>query len=154
MAYIVGKEMNTIFRTIALAFAMMTIAAHAEEAPKTPPPISKEAKHPPGVNMRLLSEDPTYGYSEKNPIKVGSKDEYGGPKAEREFLDSLLDSTGKAVKYKRLGSGGANAEGKPLDIYEITLSGGEKFRLWIDMYQPKNKPEKQPSPVGLYKKRN
>jgi hypothetical protein len=145
--------MNTILKIIALAFAMMTLATHAEEAPKAPPPISKDAKHPAGVNVKLMSDDPTYGYSEKNPIKVGSKDEYGGPKAEREYLDSLLDSTGKAVKYERRGSGGANAEGKPLDIYEIILSSGDKFTLWIDMYQPKNKPEKQPSPVGLYKKR-
>ena len=42
-----------------------------------------------------------------------------------------------------------------MDIYEITLSSGDKFILWIDidMYHPKNKPEKQPAPVGLYKKR-
>ena len=100
-----------------------------------------------------MSDDSTYGYSEKNPIKVGSNDEYGGPKVEREYLDSLLDSTGKAVKYERRGSGGANAEGKPLDIYEITLSSGDKFTVWIDMYQPENKPDTQPSPVGLYKKK-
>ncbi|MFT4176487.1 MAG: hypothetical protein QM627_07505 [Luteolibacter sp.] len=131
----------------------MTLFVHAEETPKTPPPIAKDAKHPPGVNMKLMSEDPTYGYSDKNPIKVGSKEEYGGPKAEREYLDSLVDSSGKPIQYERLGSGGASAEGKPLDIYEITLSNGEKFRLWLDMYHPGNKPEKQSSPVGLYKKR-
>lgn len=145
--------MNTILKTVALACVMMVPAINAEEELKTAPPIPKDAKHPADVNVKLMSDDPTYGYSEKNPIKVGSKDEYGGPKAERDYLDSLVDTTGKAVQYKRLGSGGANAEGKPLDIYEITLSSGEKFRLWIDMYQPKNKPEKQPSPVGLYKKR-
>jgi hypothetical protein len=146
-------KFNTIPKTIAFAFVMMTLATQAEEAPKTPASISEDAKHPAGVNLKLMSEDPTYGYSQENPIKVGSKNEYGGPKAEREYLDSLLDSAGKALKYVRLGSGGANAEGKPLDHYEITLSNGDKFHLWIDMYQPKNKPEKQPSPVGLYKKR-
>lgn len=145
--------MKTILKTIALAFTVMTLSTHAEEAPKTPLPIAKDAKHPAGVNVKLMSDDPTYGYSDKNPIKVGSKDEFGGPKAEREYLDSLLDSTGKPVKYERRGSGSANAEGKPLDIYEITLSSGDKFQLWIDMYQPKNKPDKQPSPVGLYKKK-
>lgn len=145
--------MNSILKTTALAFTIITHAIHANEAPKTPAPIVKDAKHPAGVNLKLMSDDPTYGYSEKNPIKVGSKDEYGGPKAEREYLDSLLDSMGKVVKYERRGSGGANEDGKPLDIYEITLSNGKKFIIWLDMYQPKNKPEEQPSPVGLYKKR-
>jgi hypothetical protein len=145
--------MKSILKTMTLVFAMMTLVTHAEEAPKTPAPISKDAKHPEGVDVKLMSDDPTYGFSEKNPVKVGSKDEYGGPKAEREYLDSLLDPTGKEVKYARLGSGGGNTQGKPLDIYEITFSSGEKFTLWIDMYQPKNKPLEQPSPVGLYKKK-
>lgn len=145
--------MKTILKMIALTFAVMTFSTHAEEAPKTPPPIAKDAKHPTGVNVKLMSDDPTYGYSDKNPIKVGSKEKFGGPKAQRGYLDSLVDSAGKAVKYTRLGSGSASVEGKPLDIYEITLSNGDKFRLWIDMYHPKNKPDKQPSPVGLYKKK-
>ena len=146
--------MNPLLRTILFLVLACILSVSAEEAPKTPTPISKEAKHPAGVNIKLMSEDPTYGYSQKNPIKVGSKDDFGGPKAERDYLDSLVDSTGNAIKYERLGSGGANAEGKPLDMYTITLSNGDQFRLWIDMYQPKNKPAKQPSPVGLYKKKD
>lgn len=142
-----------ILKTIALAFAMMAFAICAEEVPKALAPIPEDASHPAGVNLKLMSDDPTYGYSQKNPIKVGSKEEYGGPKAEREYLDSILDKTGKTVKYKRLGSGGANGKGNPLDIYEVTLSSGEKIILWIDMYHPKNQPAKQPSPVGLYKRK-
>jgi hypothetical protein len=130
---------------------MLVLVTHAEEAPKTPAPIAKNAKHPKGVNLKLMSDDPTYGYSEKNPIKVGGKDELDGPQAERDYLVSLADSTGNPVKFVRLGSGGASPEGNILDIYEITTSTGEKFTLWIDMYQPKHKPEKQPSPVGFYK---
>ncbi|MBF0231401.1 MAG: hypothetical protein HQK63_17715 [Desulfamplus sp.] len=102
-----------------------------------------------GVNVKLISEDPTYGYSEKNPIRVGGRDEYEGPKAERAYLDSLVDSTGKSVKYQRLGSRLVNGEDKPLDHYEITLSNKDKFELWIDMYKFDNKPEDQPAPVGL-----
>ena len=146
--------MNPLLRTTLFLMLASILSVSAEEAPKTPTPISKEATHPAGVNIKLMSEDPSYGYSQKNPIEVGSKGESGSPRAEREYFDSLVDSTGKAIKYERLGSGGANAEGKPLDIYTITLSNGDKFRLWIDMYHPKNKPAKQPSPVGLYKKKD
>lgn len=147
------RYMNTPLKKFVLAFALLALPVHAEEEPKTPPPIAQDAKHPKGVNVKLMSEDPTYGYAEKNPVKVGSRDEYGGPQAERDYLDSLVDATGKPIKYTRIGSGGRSADGKPLDIYEITLGNGEKYRLWIDMYQPKHKPDKQPSPVGLYKKR-
>ncbi len=125
----------------------------ADEEPKILPPIDKNAKHPPRVDLKLLSEDPTYGYSDKNPIKVGSKDESGGPAAEREYLSGLLDSKGKPVEFKRLFSGGNSPDGKPLDCYEVTLSDGTKVHLWINMYYPKNKPERQPAPVGFYKKK-
>ncbi len=145
--------MKTLFKIITLAIAMLLLPAYAEKAPKTPPAIAKDAKHPAGVDLKLMSDDASYGYTEKNPIKVGSKEEYGGPQAERDYLESLLDTAGKPLKFRRLGSGGASAEGKPLDIYEITLSDGGKFQLWIDMYQPKNKPDKQPAPLGLYKKK-
>ena len=145
--------MKAILKTIALAFALMTLSTHAEEAPKAPLPISKEAKHPPGIDLKLMSEDPTYGYSEKNPIKVGGKEETDGPKAEREYLDSILDRNGKPIKYERLGSGGQSPDGNILDIYEVTLADGTKIRLWIDMYHAKNKPAKQPAPVGFYKKK-
>ena len=117
------------------------------------PAIDMKAKAPKGVNKKLMSEDVEYGYSDKKPIQVGSKEEYGGPQAEQDYLDSLLDSKGKKIRYKRLFSGGDDSEGNPLDCYEVTTSDGIKVQLWISMYHPKNKPEKQPAPVGFYKLR-
>ncbi len=116
-------------------------------------PIEKSAKAPKGVNLKLMSKDPKYGYSEESPILVGSKEEYGGPKAEQAYVKSLLDSTGQPIKYSRRGSGGQGPDGNLLDIYEVTISDGTKVILWISMYHPKNKPEKQLAPIGFYKKR-
>lgn len=133
--------------------AALSLAGMAEEEVKTLPPIEEKAKHPAKVDLKLLSKDATYGYSDQNPIKVGSKDEYGGPDAEHAYLNLLLDAAGKPVKFQRLFSGGKSPDGKPLDCYELTLSDGKKVRLWINMYYPENKPEKQPAPVGFYKKK-
>ncbi len=144
--------MKSLLKISLLAMMTCVMAVVPEEQPKTPAPIAKDAKHPPGVNVKLMSEDPSYGYSEENPIKVGRKEGYGGPIAQREYLDSLVDSTGKPIRYARMGSAGRNQEGMPLDIYAITLADGRKFHLWLDMYHPENRPDKQPAPVGFYKK--
>lgn len=119
----------------------------------TLPAIGPKSKPPKGVSKRLMSDDVSFGYSEKNPILVGSDEEYGGPKAERAYFDLLLDSKGEKVSYKRIASAGAGPDGNPLDIYEVTVSDGTKVRLWVSMYHPKNKPEKQKAPVGFYKLR-
>ncbi|MFC4994158.1 hypothetical protein [Rubritalea tangerina] len=140
-------------RLFCVALMSCTISLMAEDAPQVLKPIDPATKHPSGVNKKLMSDDKTYGYSENNPILVGSKDEFGGPKAERDYLNSLLGPEGKPIRFKRLFSGGNSPDGKPLDCYEITISNGTKVRLWISMYHPKNKPERQPAPVGFYKKR-
>jgi hypothetical protein len=145
--------MKHVFRVAVLALLALQSPVSAAEESKPLPPIDKKADHPAGVNLKLLSEDATYGYSDQNAIKVGSKDEFGGPAAERAYLELLLDSSGKPVTFKRLFSGGKSPDGKPLDCYELTLSDGKTVRLWINMYYPKNEPEKQPAPVGFYKKR-
>ena len=62
--------------------------------------------------------------TKEKPVEVGSKDEFGGPAAERTYLDSLRDSTGKPVQYQRLGSVGSGPDGHILDLYEITTSTG------------------------------
>jgi hypothetical protein len=117
------------------------ISARSEDRPKVPD----------GVDPKLTSDDADYGYSEKKPIKVGSKEEFGGPAAERAYLDGLRDEAGKAVKYKRLGSVGKSPEGNIMDLYVVTTSAGKEVKLYIDMYHPKNEPEKQPAPKGFYK---
>ncbi|BCU77313.1 hypothetical protein [Luteolibacter sp. LG18] len=119
--------------------------AFAEPAAPAP------AKPPAGVNPKLTSADATYGFSKDNPVQTGSKDEYGGPAAEREYLDTLRDEAGKPVAYSRSGSVGAGKDGHILDLYDLQTSTGRKLQLYIDMYHPKNDPKKQPAPAGLFK---
>jgi hypothetical protein len=104
------------------------------------------------VDPKMTSDDADYGHSEKKPIKVGSQEGIlGGPDAERAYLNSLRDETGRAVMYVRVGSVGKSPDGNIMDSYEVKTLAGKKFNLYIDMYHPKNEPEKQLAPKGLYK---
>ena len=147
------SRLRTVLPSIVFAEPTEKKGQELEEKVTTLPAIDSKSKAPKGVSKRLMSEDASFGYSKKNPILVGSDEEYGGPKAEREYFDLLLDSEGNKISYKRLASGGAGPDGNPLDIYEITTSDGTKVKLWISMYHPKNKPKKQEAPIGFYKLR-
>ena len=142
--------MNTsIIVAIALAFSSAAIT-HAQAAVPAKP-ATAEPKPPAGVNPKLSSADPEYGYSQKKPIKVGTKDEFPGPSAERAYLNTLRDEVGKPVTFERLGSFGAGPDGNVLDGYEVQTSTGRKLTLYIDMYHPKSDPKKQLAPKGLFK---
>ena len=95
------------------------------------------------------SNDPTYGYSIKNPIKVGGVEEGIGVINERRFLNALVGPNREAVYYERLGSvsnGGNELTRVLLDKYKITYEGlEEEIILYINMY----KSSKLKVPVGF-----
>ena len=84
------------------------------------------------------SNDPTYGYSIKNPIKVGGAKDHIGPLNERRFLNALAGSNGEEISYERFGSvsnGGNEFTRVMLDKYKISYNGLEEdIILYIDMY--------------------
>lgn len=80
-----------------------------------------------------------YGYSEKNPIKVGGFN--NGPANERRYLDRLTGPNGEPTTYIRRGSCCMfKSKSSPmgsgmLDIYEVTIAGdSEKKVLYLNMY--------------------
>jgi hypothetical protein len=102
-----------------------------------------------------VSRDPTYGYTEGNPIMVG-KDGGNGPMNERRFLNALTGPNGETIKYSRLGScchfktkNGLLNDAGLLDKYSITYKGLEKeIILYINMYDS----DVLKVPVGFKKK--
>jgi hypothetical protein len=86
-----------------------------------------------------VSKDPTYGFSESNPIRVGQGLR---PYSEIAFLDSLRGPHGELVKYERVGGGCCpfNTTNSPLgrgllDRYAVTYSGlWAPLILYLDMY--------------------
>lgn len=86
-----------------------------------------------------FSQDKTYGYTEKNPIKVGGFSD--GPKNERRFLNALAGPNGETISYYRVGSccefktKNGPFGGGMLDIYSVTYAGApQEIRLYINMY--------------------
>lgn len=104
--------------------------------------VAKKAK------TNIVADD--YGYSEKNPIKVGGV--ANGPVNERKYLDRLTGPNGENITYVRLGSccpfesrNGIMDMGM-LDRYEITIEGkDEKKILYLNMYDK----DKLFAPKGL-----
>lgn len=70
-----------------------------ENCGSTEPPVIKVTPI-----VRLTKKgDKTYGYSEKNPIKVGTGPD-GGPANQRAYLALLRDAKGRNVSYERVRS--------------------------------------------------
>lgn len=85
------------------------------------------------------SVDETYGYSEKNAIKVGGFE--NGPQNERNYLNSLTGPNGEVVQFKRTGSCCDFKTPKSplgiglLDMYKVWYTGKkDTVLLYINMY--------------------
>jgi hypothetical protein len=88
------------------------------------------------------SENPTnneYGYSQKDPIKVGGFSE--GPKNERNYLNSLSGPNGERIWFNRSGSccqfetKNSPYGGGMLDVYKVTYEGKkDTVTLYLNMY--------------------
>jgi len=91
--------------------------------------------------LTSISDDDSYGYTEKNPVKVGGVKNSEGPTNERRFLNALLGPDNELVKYHRVGSccpfdsPNGLMGGGMLDRYEVTYEGLNKpIILYINMY--------------------
>ncbi len=91
-----------------------------------------------------ISNDSTYGYSEKNPIQVGGVDKQSGPLNERRFLNALAGPNGEEVIYYRSGSCcPIKSKNDPmgfgqvmLDNYQVTYKGSnDTVSIYINMYE-------------------
>lgn len=94
-------------------------------------------------------QDAKYALSQNYPVKLGSPDDWGGPKASRKYLSLLRDQDGQPVAFFRAKNVGAGRDGHILDKYEITTSSGNIFFVYIDSYHPDRRPEDQAPPTGF-----
>lgn len=89
----------------------------------------------------MVSADPTYGYTESNPIRVGG-DFLDGPARERAYLNNLFGPNGELLSYERKGS--FSSGDTILDEYRVT-GPGVNVVLYLDEY----KYEPPQAPVGF-----
>ncbi|ANB18906.1 Hypothetical protein I596_2913 [Dokdonella koreensis DS-123] len=95
----------------------------------------------PFVSLGSATTDASYGYTAKNPIKLGGVGEGEGPQRERLFLSSLRGPGGEPIAYERLGSccpieseNGFDGWAM-LDKFELRIDGHAEPRyLYISIY--------------------
>lgn len=111
----------------------------------------------PFLDIKTVSEDATYGYSEKNPIMIGGKSTSGARNQIRYFA-SLAGPNGETVEFVRLGSCcGYKSENALfgdyalLDKYQLTYEGlKEPLIFYISFYDE----EEVFIPKGLTARKN
>ena len=89
--------------------------------------------------LDVTADDPSYGYSPDNPIRVGGIQQ--GPSRERMYLNALMGPNGEPIEYERIGSccpfstpNGFKGGGL-LDAFRVTYEGhASPITLYINFY--------------------
>lgn len=112
-------------------------------APVERPPL------PAAGNPQNSSEDPTFGYTRENPIKMGGADLSEGIAGSKYYLRSLRDKNNKPFAVSRIGSVGPGEDGHIIDLYQLIDSEGSKYKLYFDVYHPEIHPKEAKTPKGM-----
>jgi hypothetical protein len=101
------------------------------------------------INPAQTSDDPIYGYTRENPVKLGGESGSGAAYS-HVYLKQLRDKNRRPFKYYRVGNVGAGPDGHITDQYKLTDSDGSEFTLFIDMYHPEKNPLDCLAPKGMF----
>ncbi|MBD2721221.1 MULTISPECIES: hypothetical protein [Hymenobacter] len=132
---------------------MGVLATGCSSARKAPPLYGGTTTLPTAANesgsavvlpfvVRDVSDDETYGYSEKNPIRVGGG-RSAGVRNQLRYLNALKGPQGQAVTYERKASccpfrtrRGVVDNSALLDVYAVTWTGNPTpVTLYLNMYR-------------------
>lgn len=93
-------------------------------------PIEERVKTISVTKLETISNDKTYGFSNKNPVKVGAGSN-GGLENEQTYLDLLRDDSGHPISYV--------FKGKCCDYFSKKAQGGKGFLSQYEInYKLKN----------------
>jgi hypothetical protein len=127
---------------LAVIVPMTAAWSFASDALATGPPVR--------IDNKQTSDDPTYGYTMENPVKLGSLDKLGGPAMSHVYLQHLRDSHFKPFTFDRKGSYIGGSDGHILDNYTLVDSDGKRHDVYVDMYHPEHTPLACKAPKGMY----
>ena len=148
--------MRRIALAVLLINAIVCYSGCNSNSPVNKPTVNVEQSgqiaksYPEGIYPQQTSDDPTYGYTSENPIKVGGAEIVNGPSTERLYLRHLRDSKFRPFTFQRLGSYGGNPDEHMVDGYELTDEDGKTYMLYIDMYHIDVHPFTVKAPKGMY----
>jgi len=125
---------------------------NARERAARPAPETTGSRTPAAVaddiDPAQTSQDPTFGYSKDNPVKLGSPTmRAGGSYA---YLDQLRDKHKKPFKWRRIGNVGEGNDQHIVDLYSLIDSEGKEHRIYVDLYHPENPALECKAPQGMF----
>lgn len=137
--------MTRSMRSLLVLAALLTSACAGREsappaAPREAVRVARSDSNEAYMRLEVAATDPTYGYKQENPIKVGGFPRQG-PMRERHYLNSLRGPQGQPIEYSRGGSccpfetsNGYQGMGL-LDAYAISYEGAtEPIVLYLNFY--------------------
>lgn len=147
--------MSKVLVTVSLSCAFLCVAGCSkspseEGAAQTQQIVQNQTGIPEGIDPKQTSDDPSYGYTKANPIKVGGPEGFSGPSSEELYLRHLRDAKFRPMSFKRIGSFGAGPDGHILDGYKLTDQDGKTYTLYIDMYHKDVHSFHVKAPKGMY----
>lgn len=101
------------------------------------------------IDPAQTSDDPTFGYTKENPVKLGGDSLRQGVAASYVYLKQLRDKNSKPFKYSRVGNVGPGPDGHITDFYKLTDSEGTEFSVYIDAYHPESNALDCKAPKGM-----
>jgi len=128
-----------------LAFVLLALlVASLQSACSTAPGAMRAPAKPLVTNPHFASPTGEYGFSESNPILVGSLGGNSPVANEHLYLRRLRGPEGQPVRYERLGSccefpspNGLFGDSALLDHYLVTYDGlAHPLSIYLDMYDP------------------
>ncbi len=102
------------------------------------------------IDPARTSDDPTFGYTLENPVKLGGADMTQSVTASYVYLRQLRDKNRQPFRFRRIGNVGAGPDGHITDHYRLMDSEGKQFSIYIDMYHPENSPLDCKAPKGMF----
>ncbi len=143
---------RAIVLVTSVVLTLLISSCNAPQPPMETPPATLKANAalPQGIDPKQTSDDPTYGCSKDNAIKVGGPKGSSGPASERLYLRHLRDAKFRPFRFNRRGSFGAGPDGHIVDGYELTDQDGKKVMIYLDMYHPEIHPFHVKAPKGMY----
>lgn len=133
----------TCMKNIIYFGMVVLIYACSAQSPTVKDNHKTKLKNNQSFEITEISTDPTYGFSEKNPIQVGGIDTQEGPLNERRFLNALAGPNGEEISYYRAGSCcPIKSKNDPfgmgrvlLDNYRVTWKGSQDtVSIYINIY--------------------
>jgi hypothetical protein len=95
--------------------------------PAAPPETGRAAMQgqsgdEPSLELVLSTDDPTYGFTRENPVRLGSP---GGasPLLVRRFLSALWGPAGQPLRYERAGACSTDPDRATGEAYSVTYEG-------------------------------